>query len=116
MQKLIGLVIGILLLGLMSCSNFEKEELWGHWKNADWEFIFNEDKSCKVGEDGQFLSGDCKYQTLGNSMEISCDGIVLLSGVTIKSLENDELKLEFRNIIGNTSVNVENIQLLKRVN
>jgi len=105
----------LLLSATLSCSTLDKSALFGHWKNDNWEFVFNEDGSCKVGKDSRFLEGNWSYSVLGNTLEIAKDGKVFLSNLTVKELSEDTLRLEFRNIISNTD-QAENIQVLKKVN
>jgi hypothetical protein len=106
-----------LLLSLMAiaCSSFEKEKLYGHWKNETWEMVFNEDGSCRIGKGGNFLKGELSYHSFGNALEIVNNGKVFLSNLTVKSIENDQLTLEFRKVFGNSDGQTDDIQILKRV-
>ncbi|MEL6923194.1 MAG: hypothetical protein AAFO94_04030 [Bacteroidota bacterium] len=107
----------VLLLSsmMMACATYDKEALVGHWKNENWEMIFNEDGSMKMGKDGQYLEGEFGWRPFGNTLEITRNGKVFLSNLTVKSVENNELTLEFRNLVGNTGIQMENLQVLKRV-
>ncbi len=91
-------ILILLVSILISCATFEKDYLYGHWKSTNWEFVFNEDGSCKVGKNGQFSAGDWSYHTFGNAIEIVRNGEVFLSNLTIKKLVPDTLTLEFRNL------------------
>jgi len=113
-MKYTFLVLSFLFLCL-SCSNYEKTDLYGHWKNDNWEFIFNEDGTCKVGKNSNFQKGNWTYTTLGNTLEISRDRHVFLSNLTIKEVTKTDLVLEFRNIVNNEKDKTKNHQILKRV-
>ena len=111
MKKLIFL-LSLSSIFFLSCqSTYEKQELYGHWKNDNWDFIFNEDGTCKVGKNAVFQKGNWTYRTFGNTLEIVRDGKVVLSNLTIKGIHNNELSLEFRNI---ANTKMDNIQRLKR--
>jgi len=98
-----------------SLSSYEKEDLHGHWKNDNWEMVFNEDGSMKLGKDGQFQKGDFKYRPFGNTLEITRNGKVFLSNLTVKGIEGDKLSLEFRDLIGGASAVMDDLQVLNRV-
>ena len=98
---------------LASCSTYEKTDLYGHWKNGQWEFVFNEDGTCKIGQNGTFLGGENTYRTFGNTLEIVRNGKVYLSNLTVKGIENDKLSLEFRQAMG--AEGMDNVQVLSRV-
>ena len=108
-------LVTILLLFSCGASTYEKNDLYGHWKAPTWEFIFNEDGSCKVGKAGEFPEGKWTYRTFGNTLEISQNGKVFLSGLTIKGIQNDELTLEFRHLVNKSNQMNEHV-ILKRVN
>lgn len=102
-------------LMITACSNFEKTDLYGHWKNENWDFVFNEDGTCKVGKNGVYQKGDWTYTTFGNTMEISRNKYVFLSNLTIKEVTDTSLTLEFRNIVNNKKDKTKNIQVLKKI-
>ena len=109
------LIVGIFILGicLVGCSNFEKEQLHGHWKNDTWEFKFRPDNTCMMSNNKVVQGENLKYRTFGNTLEISRDGKVIISGLTIKGIENDQLTLEFRNLVGSGD-QMEEIQVLNK--
>ena len=114
-MKLIIQTFVFVFLAISCATTFEKADLPGHWKNKNWEFVFNEDGTCKVGKEGKFQSGEWTYHTFGNTIEIVKNGKVFLSNLTIKSLKDDKLTLEFRKITG-VVIHSENQQVLDRVN
>ena len=107
-------LIILLLLGftLSNCGTVDKTELLGHWKNNSWEFIFEADGLCSIGKGGNIKS-NLKYSLLGNSMEISENGKVIISGLTIKEVKGDSLFIQFRNLVGSGD-QMDNDQLLLR--
>ncbi len=113
MKNLLLLSFSFLLLTACS-STYEKADLYGHWQNENWDFVFNEDGTCKIGKQSQYQGGQWTYRTFGNTLEIAKNGTVFLSGLTVKGIENDELTIEFRPIIGQAK-NSQNLQVLKRV-
>jgi len=102
-----------LSIAFLGCSSFEKEQLYGHWKNDTWEFNFREDGTCMMSNNGVVQGEKLKYRTFGNTIEISRSGRVILSGLTIKGIQDDQLTLEFRNLVGSGD-QMENIQILQR--
>ncbi len=109
-----NLIILFSVLLAVGCSRFEDQELHGHWKNNNWEFIFNPDNSCAIAGQGGTPVENLKYTTFGNTLEIIENGKVILSGLTILSVTEDELKVQFRNLVGSGD-NMDNTQLLLRV-
>lgn len=109
MKHLMFLLLPVFLL--TSCASFEKEALYGHWKNEQWEMIFNADGTCKVGQGGQFLDGEWTYSTFGNTLELVRDGKVFLTNLTVKELTDQTLTLEFRDI---GDIKIENTQVLQK--
>lgn len=101
------------LVLFISCATFEKEQLYGHWKNDTWEFVFRENGTCMLGNSGVTQGEQLKYTTLGNTLEISKDGKVIIGNLTIKGIENDELTLEFRNLVGSGD-KMNALEILKR--
>ena len=98
---------------ILACSTYEKEQLYGHWKNDTWEMKFRADGTCSLGNNGVNQGEQLKYTTLGNTLEISKDGRVIISNLTVKGITEDELSLEFRNLVG-SSDQMEDLQILKR--
>jgi len=98
-----------------SCSTIDKSELYGHWQNDAWEFVFNEDGTCEIGMEGKKLPGDWHYNKMGNALEIVRNKRVFLSNLTIKGIEDDKLTLEFRNLISNSTDNTLDIQVLQKI-
>ncbi len=95
-----------------SCSTVDQSKLNGHWKNETWEFNFAEDKSCSMGMNGVNKT-NLKYSLLGNAIEISENGRVIVSGLTIKRLSSDTLIIQFRNLVGSGD-HMDNDQVLLR--
>jgi len=106
--------ISILLLGFLfsNCSTVDQTQLKGHWKNDSWEFIFEDNGKCSIGRAGN-LKPNLKYSLLGNAMEISENGKVIVSGLTIKKVSGDSLFIQFRNLVGSGD-KMDNDQILLR--
>jgi len=110
MKKIVVLsLLGFLVFG---CGTIDQTALIGHWKNKSWEFIFREDGKCSIGNNGN-LKSDLKYSLLGNSMEISQNGKVIISGLTISDIKGDSLFIQFRNLVGSGD-QMDNNQILLR--
>ena len=108
----IALLIGC-GISILGCASFDKQDLYGHWKNDTWAFEFRDDGSCSVSYHGTSQGDQLKYTTLGNTLEISRDGHVIISNLTIKSLEQDRLTLQFRNLVGSGD-QMDQLQILVR--
>ena len=54
-----------------------------------------------------------KYSLLGNAMEISEAGKVIVSGLTVKRISGDTLVIQFRNLVGSGD-QMDNDQYLLR--
>lgn len=101
------------LVFILACATYDKEQLLGHWKSDTWELVFRADGTCKVGNRGVLQGEKLKYTTLGNTLEISKDGRVIISNLTIKGIKDDQLTLEFRNLVGSGD-QMEAIEVLTR--
>ena len=91
-----------------SCSTIEEEKLIGSWKSDTWEFTFEEDGGAIVTKNGNTLPGDVSYRNFINALEFVKDGKVFMSGLTVKSVDDETLVIEFRDIMGenNTGDNI----------
>lgn len=109
------LLFFISIMSFVSCtSNFNKEELYGSWANADWAFTFNKDKTCKVASNGVEFPGDKTFKTFGNTLEFIREGKIFLSNITIKSLEGNTLTLEMRSMFTGSDTTSKLIVLKKK--
>ena len=110
MNHLLKGMLFLLLLTLSACANYDKKELIGNWEGPHWKFNFQEDGLLDLSKDGNQLPGLVKYRTFGNALEITKDGTVFLSNLTIKSIKQDTLQLEFRMVTGqSTGDNIETL-------
>jgi len=94
-------------------SNYKIEDLYGKWDSKSLGFTFNEDGSCVVLIDGNQWPGQTKYRavSIGNTLEFTVNGKVFLSNVTIKSLKEDILEVEMRNMFGSKEMTSETHRL-----
>jgi hypothetical protein len=91
---------------LSACSNFEKKDLYGHWKAQDLDFVFNADNTfeMQIGE----LQEKGTFRTFGNNAElINQKGYVAFT-MMIKSLKNNELTINMIHL------GADHIYVLKR--
>lgn len=111
------LLLLLTIFTLSSCgSNYKIEELYGKWQGDTWGFTFNEDSTCEILMNGEKWPGATMFRpvSIGNTLEFTADGKVILSNVTIKSLANDVLTIELRPMIGGATETTQ-IHELKRV-
>lgn len=90
-------------LFFMSCgaTNYKVEELYGKWVSETMSFNFMEDGSCDMYIKTEQWPGEVKWRAaMGNTLEITADGKVIMANLTIKSLKGDELTIETRQMVG----------------
>lgn len=116
MGKLI-LMIG-LALTMTACfePTYIVEDLYGKWESESISFVFNEDGSCEYYMNGNKYPGDTRFRpvTIGNALEITSNGKVIMANLTIKSLKDDQLTIETRQMIGNREASTQT-HVLNRV-
>lgn len=109
------LFMTFLCLGFLSCtSNYETEQLYGDWQGETMGMTLNEDGSAVLRMDG----GSRKVQwrdAIGNALEITSGGEVIMSNLTVKSVTADTLTIETRQLLGHRSIG-EVIHKMARVN
>lgn len=111
------LLLIITTLTLTSCgSNYKIEELYGKWQGPSLGFTFNEDGSCEIIMGGEKWPGETAFRavSIGNTLEFTANGKVILSNVTIKSLVGDVLTIEMRPMISSAAQTTQ-VHELKRV-
>lgn len=91
------LLAGVTLF-LASCTtNYEVKDLHGQWEGKSMGFTFNEDSSCEIKINGEKYPGDTHWRAaMGNTLEFTANGKVIMSNVTVKSLKDDVLTIEMR--------------------
>lgn len=111
------LLVAVLAVVFSSCqSNYKIEELYGKWQGEAIGFTFNKDGSCEIFmQGGEKWPGDTQFRpvSIGNTLEFTQGGKVIMSNVTIKSLVGDVLTIEMRPMMNPTQTTV--IHELKRV-
>lgn len=105
--------IFIILIGFISCSTYDKELLLGSWKNDSWAFEFRDNGSCSVYANDVLQGDQLKYTSLGNALEISKNGRVIISNLTIVEVTNEKLSLQFRNLVGSGD-KMDRLEILDR--
>lgn len=93
--------LSAIALCLASCTtNYEVKDLYGKWADETMGFTFNEDSSCEIMINGEKYPGDTHWRAaLGNTLEFTANGKVIMSNVTIKSLKDDVLTIEMRPLL-----------------
>lgn len=99
-MRLFILIAGVALF-LGSCTtNYEVEDLHGKWMGESMGFTFNEDSSCEIFMKGAKDPRKVEWRAaMGNTLEFTSNGKVILSNVTIKSLKDDVLTIEMRPLL-----------------
>lgn len=107
-----------LCIGLASCtSNYETEELYGQWQGQKLGLTLNQDGSAVILLDGIAFGENVEWRdAIGNTLEFTSNGTVILSNVTVKGVSNDTLTIEFRPIMGRNAAAEEIHHLVKVTN
>jgi hypothetical protein len=90
MKKIIFLFLASVIFS--SCSNFEMKDLYGSWTSENFDFTFNEDKTInyRMGQ----IADKGTYRPLGNAIEVVSSQNLVVTRITVKSLENDTLTID----------------------
>lgn len=100
------ILITTISLFIASCTtNYEVKDLYGKWSGESMGFTFNEDSSCEIFLNGEQYPGDTHWRAaIGNTLEFTANGKVIMSNVTIKSLKDDVLTIEMRPMMNSKDV------------
>lgn len=116
-MRLLG-ILTIVILTLSSCfePNYQLEDLYGKWTSENMGFTFNKDNSCEIIINGNKWPGETEFRpvSIGNTLEFTANGSVIMSNVTIKSLKDDVLTIEMRPMTNSKDQTTE-IHVLNRV-
>lgn len=114
-MRLFILIAGVALF-LGSCTtNYEVTDLYGKWMGEKMGFTFNEDGSCEIFMNGAKDSRKTEWRAaMGNTLEFTSNGKVILSNVTVKSATKDVLTIEMRPLLTKREVSTV-IHVMKRV-
>lgn len=98
-MRVILLMLGF-CLGMLSCSsNYKTEDLYGNWQGETMGMTLNEDGSAELRLDGGARKVNWR-DAMGNTLEITSGGKVIMSNLTVKKVTPDTLVIETREIIG----------------
>lgn len=104
------LILFAVLAMCSSCtSNYELEELYGKWEGSSIGFTFNRDGSCDIYMGGgKKWPGKTEFRpvSVGNTLEFTEGGKVIMSNLTIKSLVDDVLIIEMRPMLNPTKTSI----------
>ena len=116
MQKLILILWVALTMTACFESTYKVEDLYGKWESESISFVFNEDGSCEYYMNGNKYPGETRFRpvTIGNALEITANGKVIMANLTINSLKDDQLTIETRQMIGNREASTQT-HVLNRV-
>jgi len=114
-MRLFILITGVALF-LGSCTtNYEVKDLYGKWMGESMGFTFNEDGSCEIFMNGEKDPRETYWRdAMGNTLEFTSNGKVILSNVTVKSLKDDVLTIEMRPLLTKRDIATV-IHVMKRV-
>lgn len=98
-----------------SFKTFEEKDIIGSWEGDKWSFTFNEDHSCVISQSGKvwYENANWRQMMFGNTLEFVANGKVILTNVTVKSVDQSTLTLELRPLIGNQITTTETHKLIK---
>jgi hypothetical protein len=115
-MRLFILIAGVALF-LGSCTtNYEVKDLHGKWMGESMGFTFNEDNSCEIFMSGAKDPRKVEWRdAMGNTLEFTSNGKVILSNVTVKSLKDDVLTIEMRPLLTTRHDISTVIHVMKRV-
>lgn len=100
----VALFIAFLCLVMFSCtSNYETEQLYGNWQGETMGMTLNEDGSAELRMDGGSRKVNWR-DAIGNTLEFTSGGKVIMSNLTVKSVNADTLTIETRQLMGHRSV------------
>ena len=99
-MRLFILIAGVALF-LGSCTtNYETKDLYGKWMGDSMGLTLNEDGSCEIFMNGGKDPRKTEWRdAMGNTLEFTSNGKVILSNVTVKSVTNDTLIIEMRPLL-----------------
>lgn len=99
-MRLFILIAGVALF-LASCTtNYETKDLYGKWMGESMGLTLNEDGSCEIFMNGAKDSRKTEWRdAMGNTLEFTSGGKVILSNVTVKSVTSDTLTIEMRPLL-----------------
>lgn len=96
-MRLLVLLTTISLFFASCTTNYEVKDLYGKWSGESMGFTFNEDSSCEIILNGEKYPGDTHWRAaIGNTLEFTANGKVIMANVTIKSLKDKVLTIEMR--------------------
>lgn len=114
-MRLFILITGIAFF-LGSCTtNYETKDLYGKWMGESMGLTLNEDGSCEIFMNGAKDSREIEWRdAMGNTLEFTSNGKVILSNVTVKSVKDDVLTIEMRPLLTRKDITTV-IHAMKRV-
>lgn len=113
-MRLTALIICLTLLFASCTTNYETEELYGTWQGETLGMTLNEDGTAVLTSNGASFGDDIKWRdAIGNTLEFTSNGKVILSNVTVKSVSSDTLTIEMRPIMSRKETSTEVHHLLK---
>ncbi len=109
------LISSLFLFACDSFKTFEEKDIIGSWQGEKWSFTFNEDHSCTISQSGRvwYENANWRQMMFGNTLEFVANGKVILTNVTVKSVDATTLTLELRPIIGSKITTTETHKLTK---
>ena len=98
-----------------SFKTFEEKDIIGSWEGEKWGFTFNEDHTCSISQSGRIWYDNANWRQMmfGNTLEFVANGKVILTNVTVKSVDQSTLTLELRPLIGSQTTTTETHKLSK---
>lgn len=115
-MRISSLLLGVSLF-LASCTtNYETKELYGTWKDHRMTLTLNEDQSAEILLGGNAFGENVEWRdAIGNTLEFTSNGKVILDNVTVKGVSDDTLTIELRPLMSRREVATE-IYYLAKVN
>ena len=113
-MRILSFVLGTMLLLASCASNYETEQLYGAWQGEKLGLTLNEDGSAVITLDGVAFGEEVAWRdAIGNTLEFTSNGKVILDNVTVKGVSPDTLTIELRPLIGRSNSATELHHLIK---
>lgn len=113
-MRLYSLFLMVALFFASCTTNYETEELYGAWQGETLGMTLNEDGTATLTSNGISFSDNIQWRdAIGNTLEFTSNGKVILSNVTVKSVNADTLTIEMRPLVSRKEVATEVHHLLK---
>jgi hypothetical protein len=97
MRVLVYLVFVATILTSCAPTNYETKDIYGKWVGETMGLTMKEGGSCVMTLAGEKMPGEITWRAaMGNTLEFTQNGKVIMSNVTVKGIKDDVLTIELR--------------------